>query len=254
MKPVTYLKVAQVAARTGLTERSIYDKIKDGSLASLGGRNGIPEDAVTQFILDRQQATAARIGGDLTRFAKDARNRARQLGGKRGTHYPSDTDAVAVFGPAAVDAARIPDDARVCRWCWANVTASAHGGIQPGHNYRLYPAFVALLGPPCSEDAKRLMAAWKPSPDHGEDTAAEPVQSVPAARTAAAMSRAEIRRLAAPKGHKKCGVPVGVRCECHTSDRPRTAATASAKPKPKPRRRVDIHPCGCTCPEHRSQS
>lgn len=246
MKPKN-LTVAQVAARTGLTERAIYDRLKDGSLVAHGGRSGITEDAVTQFIVSRQLATAAKIGSDLERFAEDVRKRAQQPGGPKGTFTTLDADARDLFGPHVVRAASMREK-RGCKWCWARMSASVHGGLEP----QLTPSHRLLLGEPCTEDLKamreQLFARRHRKPDQAPATtqAAAPARRASAARTDAA----------APRGRKRCGTPVGVRCECHTSDRPRTAVTASAKPKPKPkpRRRVDIHPCGCSCPEHRSQS
>lgn len=245
------LSIVDAAKRAGVSRTLIYEHISSGVLVARGTPQRLASADVNQFILDRQQATVARIGGDLTGFAESARKRARELGGNRGTHYPSDTDAVAVFGPAAIDAARIPDDARVCRWCWATVTASGHGGIQPGRDRRLYPAFVALLGPPCAEDGRRLVAAWRAELNYGVEAVTEPTQDTSAARTAAAKPKPRTTRYS---GNKACGTPVGQWCACHPNSNPKpVTAAGTPKPKAKPPRRAEPHGCGCQCEQHRSQ-
>ena len=284
-----YLTVAQAAQRTGLSERAIYDRIGDHSLTATGVKLRIPEDSLTQFILDRQQAATAKVG-DLTHFAEQVRKRLQWPGGTKGTVLQLDKDALKIFGPHVLQAAGMPEN-RGCRWCWARMTAAVHGGLQPTFT----DAHRRLLGEPCREDItvmREQLRARYPSP---QATEPEPVQ----ARTAAAKPKTRPSRYA---GTKACGVAVGTRCECHTSDRPGgpqrarqdkgTALTAarrktltaaikaaqdrgdhkhaqqlrgllaaltpqavrttkkSASTTP---RRPDIHGCGCTCPEHRSQ-
>lgn len=286
MKP-NNLTVAQVAARTGLTERAIYDRLRDGSLVAHGGRNGITEDAVTRFIVSRQLAAVARIG-DLTRFAEDVRKRARQPGGPKGTFTTLDQDARDVFGPHVVRAASMREN-RGCRWCWARMTASVHGGLEP----QLTPAHRLLLGEPCQQDLKAMrdaLFARRRKPDQTPDT------TPPAAARRASAARTDA---AAPRGRKRCGTPVGTPCSCHSSDRPggphrqdngtdltaarRTALTASLQAardrgdrkhaqqiqrlltalKPQAVRgsksatstpRSRPHGCGCQCEQHRGQS
>lgn len=282
MKP-NNLTVAQVAARTGLTERAIYDRLRDGSLVAHGGRNGITEDAVTRFIVSRQLAAVAKIGSDLERFAEDVRKRAQQPGGPKGTFTTLDQDARDVFGPHVIRAAGMREN-RGCRWCWARLSASVHGGLEP----QLTPAHRLLLGEPCREDLMAMRDAMFARRRKTDQTPAAAARRASASRTDAA----------APRGRKRCGTPVGVRCECHTSDRPggphrqdngtdltatrRTALTASLQAardrgdhkhaqqiqrlltalKPQAVRgsksapsapRSGPHGCGCTCPEHRSQ-
>lgn len=251
-----YLTAAQAAARTGLTERAVYNALADGSLVARGGRNGITEEAVDRFIIDRQLAAAAEVG-DLTRFAEKVRQRLQQPGGIRGTHAPLDGDMRDVFGPHVVRAAGMRDK-RGCRWCWARLAASVHGGLEP----QMTDAHRLLLGEPCTEDLKAMreqLRARRRKPDQA------PTENTPPARTAAAKSKTRTK-----SGVKACGVPVGVRCECHTSDRPGgpqparqdkgTALTTTRRkavrtPKPTSRTpRSEPHGCGCTCPEHRSQS
>ncbi|MEH0549231.1 helix-turn-helix domain-containing protein [Streptomyces sp. B21-105] len=272
-----YLTVAQAAQRTGLSERAIYDRIGDHTLTATGIKLRIPEDSLDRFILDRQQAAAAKVG-DLTRFAEQVRKRLQWPGGTKGTVLQRDKDALKIFGPHILQAAGMPEN-RGCRWCWARMTAAVHGGLQP----TLTVPHRQLLGEPCREDLKVLreqLRARHPSP---QPTEPEPVQA----------------RTAAPRGYKACGIAVGVACECHTSDRPGgprrndgsdlaatrrkaltaaikaaqdrgdhkhaqqlrgllTSLTAQAVRTPKKSagttgRRPDIHGCGCACPEHRSQ-
>jgi hypothetical protein len=207
-----YLSVSEAARRAGLTDRALYDDIADGQLTATGKPARLTEDAVDRFILNRQREYLAKIGNssDLIRFATRARNRARELGGTRGTHTQFDTDATAVFGPAAIKAARIPDQSGSCRWCWARLTASVHGGLQPGTDSELHDAYVELLGPPCGEDVKRLLASLRsfvyPDPIQAAGT---PVPAV-----------------ARYMGNKRCGTPVGQPCTCHPGPKP--------KPKSKP--------------------
>lgn len=245
MKPKN-LTVAQVATRTGLTERAIYHRLKDGSLVAHGGRNSITEDAVTQFITNRQHAAAARIG-NLERFAEEVRRHMQTPGGPPGNNLPIDQDARDLWGPHVVRAAGLRDNAG-CRWCWARLTASVHGGLRP----QLTDPHKILLGQPCQTD---LQAMWEDLRSrHKTDQATTPTDTAPARTAAAPKSREETRRLAAPRGHKKCGVPVGEYCPCHTSDR---HLIASAKPKTKPKTKTprrELHGCGCQCEQHRSQS
>lgn len=277
---------AQAAARTGLTERAIYNALADGSLVAHGGRNGITEEAVDRFIVNRQLAAADKVG-DVTRFAERVRRHLQQPGGIRGTHAPLDGDMRDVFGPHVVRAAGMRDK-RGCRWCWARLAASVYGGLEP----QMTDAHRLLLGEPCTEDLKAMreqLRARRRKPD-------QPTENTPPARTAAAKPKTRTK-----SGTKACGVPVGVRCECHTSDRPggpqrarqdkgtaltttrrktltaaiktaqdrgdrkhaqelrgllaalgpqavRTSKSTSGTPRSEP------HGCGCQCERHRSQS
>lgn len=288
---MNYVTVAQAARRTGLSERAIYDRINDHSLTAHGVKLRIPEDSLTQFILDRQQTTAAKVG-DLKEFADRVRRRAQQLGGAKGTVLQLDKDALKIFGPHTVKASAMADN-RGCRWCWARLTASVYGGLEP----QLDEPHQILLGQPCREDLtamrEKLRARWSGS----RPTSANPEP----ARTAAAKPKPPITR---HMGNKACGTPVGTPCSCHSSDRPggprrsqrddgnsltasrRKALTAAlqeartrgdlaharqvqkllaalkpqavrtSKPASNPPRttpRSGPHGCGCQCEQHRSQ-
>lgn len=148
---MNYLKVTQVVARTGLTERAVYLALADGSLvAHGGGRSRVPEEAVDRFIIDRQLAAAARVG-DLTRFAEKVRQRLQQPGGIRGAHATIDQDALKIFGPHVLKAVTLAGNPG-CRWCWARLTALVYGGIQP----QLTDAHQILLGEPCDQDVAAM--------------------------------------------------------------------------------------------------
>lgn len=284
---MNYLTVAQAARRTGLSERAVYDRINDRSLTAHGVKHRIPEDSLTKFILDRQQTAAAKVG-DLTHFADRVRRRAQQLGGAKGTVLQLDKDALKIFGPHVVKAAAMADK-RGCRWCWARLTASVHGGLEP----QLDEPHQILLGQPCREDLTAMREQLFARRRRSDQTPATTQAAAPARRASAARTDA-----AAPRGRKRCGTPVGVRCECHTSDRPsgphrqdngtdltttrRTALTASLQAardrgdhkhaqqiqrlltalKPQAVRgsksatstpRSSPHGCGCQCEQHRSQ-
>ena len=270
MKPTNYLKVAQVAARTGLTERAVYNSLADGSLVAHGGRNGIPADAVDEFIVNRQLTAAAKVG-DPTRFAEQVRRRLQQPGGTRETHTQLDKDARDVFGPHVIRAAGMKEG-RGCRWCWARMTASVHGGLKPV----LDDAHRALLGEPCHQDLKAIRAevfARHHKPDQ------TPADTTTQARAAAAKPKTR------PSPHTS-DQPGSPRRQDNGSDLTttrRTALTASLqgardrgdhkharqlqsllsalgpqavrtpKPKAKPPRRSEPHSCGCQCERHRSQ-
>lgn len=69
-------------------------------------------------------------------------------------------DAVALFGRAAVETAAMDRTVwtQHCRWCWADASARALGGLQPADT----PAYRTLLGAnPCARDHAR----WKTEAD-----------------------------------------------------------------------------------------
>ncbi|MFJ9018770.1 hypothetical protein ACIRPU_02100 [Streptomyces sp. NPDC102259] len=155
--------------------------IRDASRA--GQPAAVREDDVTRLLHERRTEASARQPDALT-FAQQVRrtiwpdedldmvvladgredianpDQARRvISSPRGrdTLRTLNSDAVALFGRAAVETAAIPRDTwrTHCRWCYADASARALGGLRPADS----PAYVALLGAqPCPRDRERWAA------------------------------------------------------------------------------------------------
>jgi hypothetical protein len=286
-----FLSVQAAANRVGFTEFGLRKSIDRGELRAVPGTLPIKLDPadVERFISARRTAAIQRItarGTDLVQLARDVRMFLRPLPGAPSSGGVSKVGAevMALFGPAALNAAAIRDPG-VCGWCATTVASRMLGTEMPAYS----AAYVELLGNPCAKDRAVLDAeldrlrrevnagARRPSVARAAPVVAprpaSPRPSSPAAvqrpvqasrgplpaQTAAASWRATTAAATRPPGwpyfvgNKACGTPVGQACACH----PPRAVTASAKPKPKPKKatpttmpgakRAGVHSCGCTC-------
>jgi hypothetical protein len=243
------LSVEAAAARVGVSRTLIYELVSSGALVARGTPLRLAAADVDALITARHREALARVG-DLVGFAQEVRDRAQEIGGRRGTWTPLDQDARDVFGPHVVKAAEMREGSG-CRWCWARMAASVRGGLEP----QLTDAHRLLLGEPCMEDLRAIRDVLFARRGSGQESAvsspALSAESVVRAHTAAAKPKPRAARYV---GSKRCGTPVGTPCSCHPGPKSK-AVTASAplKAKAKAPRRVEPHGCGCTCPEHRGQ-
>ena len=177
------IPVATAARVLGLTERGLRrmistGKVRDASFA--GGPASVHEDDVTRLLYERR-AEASQRQPDALAFAQQVRrtiwpdeelDRVVLADGREDIANPDQAmrinsaprgrtalarlneDAVALFGRAAIETAAMPRDVwrSHCRWCWADASAKALGGLRPTDS----PAYVALLGSsPCHQDRAR---------------------------------------------------------------------------------------------------
>ncbi|MDJ1131769.1 helix-turn-helix domain-containing protein [Streptomyces iconiensis] len=254
------ISVADTARRVGVSERTVYDLIQAGALRARGTPLRVDEGAVEELLLARRGEAAARVG-DLERFAVKAVAALRTIGVER-SWTPTHTDAVALFGAAAVKAARMQEGSG-CRWCWARMTAAVHGGLMPGRFG--FAAYRVLLGEPCAVDMRDLRRMLSGA----EKAAAGADEAQPAARTEPPQGPGPKQRPAAPerartasgkRRRKACGTAVGWPCLCHDMSGtraaepirgPRSITASTRKPEPKkrpaPKRAQRMHGCGCRC-------
>jgi hypothetical protein len=177
------IPVATAARVLGLSERGLrrmmsMGRVRDASRA--GEPASVREDDVTRLLHERR-AEASQRQPDALAFAQQVRRSVwpdetlDMVVLTDGRQQPADAyqaahvikqpagrnalarlneDAVALFGRAAVETAAMPRDTwkMSCRWCWADASAKALGGLRPTDS----PAYVALLGAePCPQDRAR---------------------------------------------------------------------------------------------------
>jgi hypothetical protein len=236
-------------------------KVRDVSRA--GGPAAVHEDDVTRLLFERRAEASQRqpdglsfaqqvrrtiwpdeeldmvVLADGRREVADVVQSAYVIKQPRGRDALArlNSDAVALFGRAAVETAAMPRDTwrSHCRWCFADASARALGGLRPADS----PAYVALLGAqPCAQDRARWAAedreqraargrAMASRLDAARaDEQARARQEFRAAENA--LSAASQRRTEALRGLARVD--------------PATAVTAAARPA----RRGAVSACGCT--------
>ena len=177
------IPVASAARVLGVSERNLRYMISTGKVrdASRAGEPAcVREDDVTRLLHERR-AEASQRQPDALAFAQQVRrtiwpdeelDRVTLADGRQDIANPDqamrissaprgqsalrtlNSDAVALFGRAAVETAAMSRDTWKgnCRWCWADASARALGGLRPTDS----PAYVALLGAnPCPQDRAR---------------------------------------------------------------------------------------------------
>lgn len=177
------IPVAAAARVLGLSEPAVRKMIRAGRLrdASRAGEPAaVREDDVSRLLLERQME-AGRRQPDALEFARQVRNsiwpderldRVVLADGREDIANPDQArhissaprgraalrtlspDAVALFGRAAVETAAMDREVwrTSCRWCFADGSARALGGLRPVDS----PAYAALLGSePCPKDRER---------------------------------------------------------------------------------------------------
>lgn len=177
------IPVASAARVLGLSERGLRRMISTGRVrdASMAGQPAaVHEDDVIRLLHERR-AEASRRQPDALEFARFVRrtiwpdeelDEVVLADGRRDIANPDQAqriisaprgrtalsrlteDAVALFGRAAVETTAMPRETwkANCRWCYADASARALGGLRPVDS----PAYVALLGSqPCRQDRSR---------------------------------------------------------------------------------------------------
>lgn len=156
-------------------------------------------------------------------------------------------DAVALFGRAAVETAAIPREAwrGNCRWCFADASARALGGMRPADS----PAYRALLGAePCPRDRTR----WQQEATARRKARTRLDAAVGDRQRAEERAKAQREFRAARDGLSAASQRHAAALRSLATVDPATAAvTAAGAPA---RRGGGNLPCGCThatyCPAH----
>ncbi|MFD8519358.1 hypothetical protein ACFV2D_04975 [Streptomyces capillispiralis] len=156
-------------------------------------------------------------------------------------------DAVALFGRAAVETAAMDRDAWTgnCRWCFADASARALGGLAPADS----PAYRALLGSdPCPRDRAR----WQQETTARRKARARLEAAIEDRRRAEAQARARQEFRAARDGLSAASQRHATAVRSLASVDP-SAAPVTAAGAPQGRGPGNL-PCGCTyatyCPTH----
>ncbi|MGW3022467.1 hypothetical protein [Streptomyces sp. NPDC001221] len=181
------IPVAAAARVLGLTERGLRAMMRTGRISD-ASRAGEPASVLASDVdrvLNERRTEASWRQRDATAFARQVRNSiwpdeqsdtvvladgrrevadviqaAHIIKQPRGRDAlrTLNPDAVALFGRAAVETAAMPRDVwgpTSCRWCYADASARALGGLRPADS----PAYRALLGAePCPQDRARWQA------------------------------------------------------------------------------------------------
>lgn len=178
------ITLAAAARVLGVTDPALRKMIRAGRLTDVS-RQGSPVSVLASDVdnvLHERRTEAARRHPDALEFARQVRNTvwpderldmvvladgrrevadvyqaqhiSKQPRGREALRTLT-PDGVAVFGRAAVEVAAMPRDTwgpTTCRWCYADASARALGGLRPVDS----PAFAALLGAdPCPQDRAR---------------------------------------------------------------------------------------------------